>query len=46
LAQLIDTRDRAVLRRARALALLAYRGYAVSSRTDLPKLIHDDSQDF
>ena len=31
LAQVIDTYDRAVLRRAKALALLAQRGYDVSS---------------
>jgi hypothetical protein len=46
LTGLIEAHDQAVLRRARALALLAYRGYPVARRTDLPRLLHDDRQDF
>ena len=36
LSQLIELYDRAVLRRARALAILAFRGYAIADRTELP----------
>lgn len=36
LNQLIDAYDRAVLRRAKALAILAQRGYDISSRSELP----------
>jgi len=36
LAQLVDLYDRAVLRRARALALLAFRGYDVTDPNGLP----------
>lgn len=35
LTQLIDTYDRAVLRRVKALALLAQRGYNISAHVDL-----------
>jgi len=46
LAQLIDLRDQAVLRRARALSLLAYRGYEVLAQSSTAKTIHDDAEDF
>lgn len=44
--QLIEAYDHAVVRRARAMALLSYRGYPVGQHTDSPKLLHDDRQDF
>jgi hypothetical protein len=46
LAQLIDQRDQAVLRRSRALALLAYRGYEVPAQSATTKTIHDGVEDF
>lgn len=41
LTQLIDAYDRAVLRRAKALAILAQRGYAISPRVNLPTTADD-----
>lgn len=46
LTQLIDLRDQAVLRRARALSLLAYRGYEVPVQSSAAKMIHDGAEDF
>ena len=36
LTELLESYDRSVLRRAKALAVLAHRGYEVSNRSDLP----------
>lgn len=44
LAQLLDAYDRAVLRRARALALLAHRGYDIAPLTAAMAAADDDSQ--
>lgn len=44
LAQLVEAYDRAVLRRARALALLAHRGYDVAPLTEPVATGDDDSQ--
>ncbi len=43
LTQLIDAYDRAVLRRAKALALLAQRGFDISPRLDRPSSADDAS---
>ncbi len=43
LTQLIDAYDRAVLRRAKALALLAQRGFDISPRVDRPSSADDAS---
>ena len=43
LTQLIDAYDRAVLRRAKALALLAQRGFDISPRLDRPSSADDTS---
>jgi hypothetical protein len=42
---LLDQYDRSVLRRARALAILAHRGYEIPDRIDLPGSSNDDTSD-
>lgn len=46
--QLLDLYQRSLLQRAQALALLAYRGYDLPDRTDLPDPLDadDDANDF
>ena len=41
-ARLLDSYQRSVLRRARAWAILSYRGYALPDRTDLGDSTNDD----
>jgi hypothetical protein len=45
LSRLLDQYDRSVLRRARALAILAHRGYEIPDRIDLPGSSNDDTSD-
>ncbi|MBI3912585.1 MAG: hypothetical protein HY327_00095 [Chloroflexi bacterium] len=46
LNQLLELYDRSVIRRARALALLSFRGFALPNRADLPEpLTDDDAED-
>lgn len=45
LAHLLDLYDRSVLRRARALAILAHRGYEIPDRVDLPDATDDNTED-
>ena len=42
---LLDLYQRSVLRRAQALALLAYRGYDLPTRLDLPESLEADGDD-
>lgn len=42
MTRLLDLYDRAVLRRAKALAILAQRGYELPNRSDLPPTADDD----
>jgi len=43
--RLLDLYQRSLLRRARAWAILSYRGYALPDRTDLPDSTNDDDDD-
>ena len=42
MARLLELYDRAILRRAKALAILAQRGYELPDRSDLPPTADDD----
>jgi hypothetical protein len=42
MTRLLDLYDRAILRRAKALAILAQRGYELPERSDLPPTADDD----